>query len=49
MHTYYPLLKKNQLTCTAWVQSLNIRVDGRGKTQRSGQKRMNFCPMAAMC
>jgi hypothetical protein len=31
IHTYYPLLKKNQMTCTAWVQSFNIRDYGPGE------------------
>ena len=33
-----PLVKRMQLTCTAWVESLNTRDDGRGKTYRSCQK-----------
>jgi hypothetical protein len=32
------LLMEVQFTCTAWVESLNLRDDGRGKTYRSRQK-----------
>jgi hypothetical protein len=36
---YYRILpKRMQLTCTAWLQSLNTHDDGRGKTYRSCQK-----------
>jgi hypothetical protein len=28
---YRPLLKRKQLTCTAWVESISIRDDGRGE------------------
>jgi hypothetical protein len=35
---YSLLLKRNQLSYTAWVDSLNNRDDGRGKTYRSHQK-----------
>ena len=37
-HGRYPYSKRMQLTCTAWVESLNTRDDGRGKTYRSCQK-----------
>jgi hypothetical protein len=37
-YLYCILLKIMQLTCTAWVESLNIRDDGRRKTYRSCQK-----------
>jgi hypothetical protein len=32
------LTKEKQLSCTVWVESLNIRDDGRGKIYRSYQK-----------
>jgi len=35
-----PLLKRIQLTFTAWARSLNTRDDGRGKTYRSCQKHL---------
>jgi len=35
---YRPLPKRMHLTCTAWVHSLKIHEDGRGKTYRSCQK-----------
>jgi len=33
-----PLLSIMQLACTAWVESLNTRYDGRRKAYRSCQK-----------
>ena len=39
---YRPLLKRMQLTCTAWVDSFNIPTDGRGKASRSCQKHQSL-------
>jgi hypothetical protein len=42
-NTYSPLLKRKQLTCAAWVESLNTCDDGRGGgTYRSCEKRTSL-------
>jgi hypothetical protein len=49
---YCLFLRRMQFTCTGWVQSLNTRDDGRGKTYRPCQKPnhfMTFLPLIAIC
>jgi len=50
---YRPLPKKMHSTCKAWVESLKIHEEGRGKTYRSRQKReyyyMTLHPLVATC
>jgi hypothetical protein len=49
-----PLLKRNQMTCTAWTESLSTRDDSRDKTDISCQNMslhycMTFFPLVANC
>jgi hypothetical protein len=54
-HGRYPYSKRMQLTCTAWVESLNTRDDGGGGGHIDHVKNISLyhpstlCPLAAVC